>query len=119
VHWPSGTVDILGPFFANNTIIIEEGSGVSGLADITESISIELSPNPAHDQAVLNIERFLELSGVQWTIELRDLTGRLIQVQRANQSRMLIDLKYLRAGVYLYTLVADQKVFHGGRLVKE
>jgi len=119
VHWPSGTVDILGPFFANNTIIIEEGSGVSGLADITESISIELSPNPAHDQAVLNIERFQELSGVQWTIELRDLTGRLIQVQRVNQSRMLIDLKYLRAGVYLYTLVADQKVFHGGRLVKE
>lgn len=120
VYWPSGTHDIFTGFFANNQVTIVEGTGVStGLSHLSFNNVVTLSPNPAQNQVLLNVDRFQELQGKNLTLNILDTSGRSIMKERITSAQQTITLRGLTAGTYLYTLVADQAVLSAGKLIKE
>ncbi len=79
----------------------EEMSFKSGEAEIAETSSLELFPNPASEQVMLTIE--LTCNG---EIQLTDLLGNRLHQQelQSGKQNLLIDTSKLASGVYLVEL---------------
>lgn len=82
---------------------------------IQEVISNEISmlPNPAHD--MIQIEIAQSVSG---TIQVIDVTGRVVLTETVNGNRLQLNILTLPEGLYTIAIVSEQHVYNG-RFVKE
>jgi len=90
------TID--GGFTATSTITVRQGTGIIGLDD---DGTIKLYPNP-----VTNGRLFVEISDAfdSQTIQIHDLSGRLVLTQVATRPRTEINVSHLHAGVYIVSI---------------
>ena len=81
-----------------------------------KSIAIYVYPNPAENE--LNV-LFNDMPDGKNTIELLDVTGRLMLSQEITSTNARIDISSLTQGVYMYRIVNGENVIVRDRIVKE
>ncbi len=83
-----------------------------GIDEIPTESTWNVYPNPV--QGELNVQ---VLRGMQAEIEILDVTGKRLKVQKVNESNQTIDLSDLTTGVYVYRLTSlDNEPLGTGRL---
>ena len=94
----------------NTPADLEEGNANA------ESFAIYVYPNPADEE--LNI-LFNNLPDGKNTIEIHDITGRLMFTQEITSTNTSINISSLKQGVYMYRIVNDGNVIARDKIVKE
>jgi hypothetical protein len=92
---------------------------VSSIAAISvDNLKVIVAPNPMHNTATVTIENFENKGGAEW--QLYDLSGRIAQTAvKFNGNRLSINRNDLKAGMYLYRIMQQEKTIAIGRIVLE
>ena len=81
-----------------------------------QQIPLVISPNPTQDKATLHLQKGLE----NVKIELYDIVGKLVLSQKQQNSHEIeINLANLNSGIYMVTVLQDQKVISQQKLIKK
>ena len=73
---------------------------VTGIKDIDKNFSVSVYPNPVMNQLTVELEKVKR----NYSIEITDLNGKLISVQKINSTHSTIDVITYSAGVYFLNL---------------
>ena len=121
IHWPSGTEDNFYNVEADQTFLITEGSGpVTGLnEELPDAFSFSVTPNPVVNTALVQIDKANALNGKDVFIEVFDISGKQVAVERLVGTSTIIDLSPLTSGSYLMNLVAEGTILSTSQLIKE
>ncbi|WP_299217737.1 FG-GAP-like repeat-containing protein [uncultured Dokdonia sp.] len=96
IYWLSGIVDVITNPQINSTLTVIEGDPQLGLEEIDQE-KIVLYPNPSHSE--------IQISGIQnyinGTLQIADLSGKVLQIKPIENSTMKLDLSQLAVGVYV------------------
>ncbi len=86
----------------------------SSLADVENSIQVNLYPNPVKEKV------YLEVKGLEGKVEcvISDLQGRILRTFEVKSNRMEIDLREYSSGVY-YLKVYDEKTTRTCKIIKD
>lgn len=76
------------------------------------SLSVKMYPNPAHDRVNLSVTTADRLSG-EWTVQVRDMTGRILHLQPIENGECTIATDRFAEGHYLCT------VLHNGTIARQ
>jgi pimeloyl-ACP methyl ester carboxylesterase len=76
--------------------------GSVGINESTYDVILKLQPNPADDQL------FIDLNKEVKTIEILDLTGKIINTYANKNTSHLIDVKHLSSGMYFLKVVGAE-----------
>ncbi|MEL6134989.1 MAG: T9SS type A sorting domain-containing protein, partial [Bacteroidota bacterium] len=88
-------------FAGNDTLTVQQGIGTATSIDVRPQIPITLYPNPAQDELFIGID-----TGVNgWRIELRDLTGRLIQEEELRTATYQMSIVDIPDGIYMVRMI--------------
>ena len=77
----------------------------SGLDELSQTIEVDIYPNPAHDRFYVSLE---QLGKTEMVLELRDLSGKLLSRQTGNGSLFYFDTAELPSGLYLLTVSGEK-----------
>jgi hypothetical protein len=121
IHWPSGTEDNFYNVEADQTLQITEGSGpITGLSEESaNAFSFSVTPNPVVNTALIQIEDLSSLIGKDLVLEVFDISGKQVAMQRLVGNISVIDLGLLTSGTYIMNLVADGSILSTSQMVKE
>lgn len=102
VQWPSGTVDALDVFSANQVITLVEGSSPLGTHSFDQhALSLGIYPNPVTNDAFIRIDHFASVGLDKLTLNIYDMNGKMIYTEGNLQSSIIvIDRAALSAGMY-------------------
>ncbi|MFC4635077.1 FG-GAP-like repeat-containing protein [Dokdonia ponticola] len=107
VYWPSGQIDVVTLPQINTTLTVIEGEPQLGLEEIDQE-KIGLYPNPSHSE--------IQISGLQnyinGSLEIVDLSGKVVQTVPIENSDMTLDISDLSTGVYIARLGAQTVSTH-------
>lgn len=108
-------VDVVNDDYENTWTFIEKNCMmVTGISKNQNDFSATIAPNPMNDGAVLE---FSNTGNNDLQLEIRDLSGRLVQMHSGIRgNRFIIDRNDMASGVYLYRL-SNQRGESVGRLV--
>ena len=100
---------------------ITEGSGqVTGLnEELPDAFSFSVTPNPVVNTALVQIDKANALNGKDVFIEVFDISGKQVAVERLIGTSTIIDLSPLTSGSYLMNLVAEGTILSTSQLIKE
>jgi hypothetical protein len=124
----SGSAETLSLFFSSSwgdgsqgqaevgsTLFLDDIAFVNGEVGVDEHSSIDVwsvYPNPVVGELNIRVE-----NGVQASIELFDVTGKLVKKQMIGESNNKITVNHLVAGVYLYQVRSlENEVMRTGKL---
>ncbi|MEL6717198.1 MAG: T9SS type A sorting domain-containing protein [Bacteroidota bacterium] len=79
-----------------------------------EGVTVNVGPNPFVETTLFTIEGW---DGKVPTIHVYDATGRLLQQQQFQNSKLLFNKAQLSAGVYFYQIEADGVLLSDGKLL--
>lgn len=118
ICWPSGVTDVIYNPAINSHLIITEGSSV-GIAE-TELEKMNLYPNPANENVILN---YVSLDGGDHRITITDVNGKLVSTysiaaMKGNNEQQ-ISLSGMNAGIYIVTIIDENGNAQHMKLVKE
>lgn len=75
---------------------------------------ISVFPNPVTEQLNITFENNFE----QKSIQLIDLTGRMVKTVMLNEANNSVDLKELNSGIYILKLFSNEQLFLTDKLIK-
>lgn len=95
----------------NNLTLIAHYSGVLGVEDYYLERNVRLTPNPGNGK--FTFTGLIEKN----TIEVFDLTGRIVYCVQSNDPDITIDLINNDQGIYFYKISNDLKIIQQGKIV--
>lgn len=102
IQWPSGTVDALDVFNADQTVTVIEGSSplsTHGFDD--HQLALSVYPNPVTDDAFIRLDHFAAVGLNNLSVNVYDVDGKIVFTQTKLQSSIIvIDRSALSAGMY-------------------
>lgn len=101
-------------------ISIYYGSGFVGIDDLTnfsskEKLEIEVFPNPTNGKATIDLPWFKE--GTFYSIEVYNLTGKLVFTKRESVARTTIDLNTFSKGIYFIQVKTEAEQTKAAKLI--
>ena len=119
----TGWGTILFCFFENDSMLYHyyEFSGcylnTVGISTQNKSeFSVLIYPNPVVDCSVLEIN---DLEKNDYEIEIYNSTGQMIIRNFTTNSKLLIEKKYFKSGLYLYRIIKDNRIVFSGKFEVE
>jgi hypothetical protein len=113
VRWPSELLEEFGPYPADATYSLIEGTGVppAGVDEAEQAFEFSGGPNPWRESMTIRIQ-LMRPGNV--TLEVFDLTGRSVQVAEvdhypAGTHELHLDNRRLTSGLYFYRLIAGDQ----------
>ncbi len=118
VTWPSGEVDNFYNVAVDQTLTIEEGSGVSSLNELAaRGYDVTLFPNPVSDVLTVDIETNKVVDGL--LMQVFDVSGKKIEESIINQSLSTFDFSAYAQGVYRLSLTSEEGIIFSEEFVKD
>ncbi|MBQ7550941.1 MAG: T9SS type A sorting domain-containing protein [Bacteroidales bacterium] len=93
------------------------GNRAAAVTDYQNHIHIPLYPNPAKDFIYLDFKDLQNHSTC--SIEIIDLTGKLLQTQKIGHIEEKVSLQALASGIYFIRIIQDGKIIDNKKVVKE
>ncbi len=116
---PDGIVSGYLPYICDDVVGIEDIPSPEQYAAQKDRIEIIIQPNPAHDKAMVKLEKAEDLSDIEWS--LYNQTGEVLMVEKlANgQLEVQIDISGMVSGIYFLILRSEGKFVGSSKLVVE
>jgi hypothetical protein len=111
VQWPSGTVDALYAFNANQTFTLVEGTSPLGTHSFDQhELSLNVYPNPVTNDAFIRLDHFAAEGLDKLTLNVYDLNGKVIYTEaNLQRSIIVIDRATLSPGMYFVEVTNGNK----------
>lgn len=101
--------------FSNTARIFFEMDIHGGLENAIDKEDIKLSPNPAHEQFILDWESFSTYKSME--MFLIDLNGRVVLKETIRSERTELDTSHLPNGTYLLKFIMDSEIVKMDKLI--
>ena len=95
--------------------LCKDVSTVLGIGELSTYPTINLSPNPFNQYAIMNIDGPASVYDVQ----IYDMIGQLVRTERATNNSIMIARGNLTSGMYLYTVLANGVMIGKGKMTVE
>jgi len=93
----------------------QQVSACSGIDDQKKLTSVFCYPNPVSDVLVIELPSKMSKAN----LEVYDLVGKLVLRETLNQVSNEIDLRALKSGVYLISIVKSDQIIYHQKMIKE
>jgi hypothetical protein len=111
--------DCAGYWWSYDTVkvTVNTGTGVAPLSH-AEGLGLRLFPNPATNTLTIKTSQLSPLTP-QLTFAIHNTIGQALQSGSINDTQMTIDISLLPKGVYIFTLLKNNKILQYEKLVKQ
>ncbi len=109
VIWPSGIVDQTLVIPVDQTVFVPEGgSPLSSHTIPSQTLELNVYPNPVTDDAVIRLDHFSTMGLNNLSVNVYDLTGKVIYSESALQRSIItLDRSMFSSGMYLVEVTND------------
>ena len=121
IQWPSGTVDVIPPYGADQTVSVLEGSSPASVQTFdTKPLELNIYPNPVSTQAVIRLDHFANYGLNNLDVNVFDATGKLIYSENNLQrSIIMLDRKLFASGLYFVEVTDKNKILATEKMMVE
>ncbi|CAN5334998.1 hypothetical protein BH09BAC5_BH09BAC5_28100 [soil metagenome] len=111
VIWPSGIVDHTSVLNGDQTVnLLEGGSPLSTHNNISQTLELNVYPNPVTDQAVIRLDHFASLGLNNLSVNVYDMTGKVVYTENGLvRSIIVLDRSMFTSGIYLVEVTNNGK----------
>ncbi len=119
--WGCGQNNVgqLGNGTANTTnipvLVLDSCNITSTLAEVNQGIQVVIHPNPSN--GLFNIEVSRGLLSDSYTIEIYNLQGEMVYIEKTRSSKNTFDLSCHSKGIYFYKIKNNSYIISAGKVV--
>jgi hypothetical protein len=110
--------DCAGIWWSYDTLKVAVNTGTAVQFPSTEGLGVGLYPNPATNTLTIKTSQLSPLTP-QLTFAIHNTIGQALQSGSINDTQMTIDISLLPKGVYIFTLLKNNKILQYEKLVKQ
>jgi hypothetical protein len=85
-----------------------DGTGVNNI----QMSKVSMYPNPAKDHVNISLDETFD------RVVIKDITGKIVKEVAANSEQLSVDVSALPKGIYIVSLIAENKVIGFSKLMK-